>query len=136
MVTITRRFEVDVAHRLLNHESKCRNVHGHRYAFEVEIAGTRLDECGRLMDFSAVAALVGGWLDEKLDHGYVAQAGDPLVAVLEGLGSKVCVLQTPSSIEHLVRYVHESVDGLLPAGLQVVRVRGYETPNCWAESAL
>jgi len=34
MITCTRRLEFDAAHRILNHESKCKFLHGHRYALE------------------------------------------------------------------------------------------------------
>ena len=34
MITCTRRIEFDAAHRILNHESKCKMLHGHRYVVE------------------------------------------------------------------------------------------------------
>ena len=41
MTTKIRRWiETDTGHRVPNHKSKCRNIHGHRYRWEVELEGT------------------------------------------------------------------------------------------------
>ena len=40
MTTRIRRYvETDTGHRVPNHKSKCRHMHGHRYRFEAEIEG-------------------------------------------------------------------------------------------------
>ena len=38
-VRITRRLEFDAGHRIPNHASQCRHLHGHRYAIEVTLSG-------------------------------------------------------------------------------------------------
>ena len=56
---ITRRLEFDAGHRIPNHGSQCRHLHGHRYALEVTVGGPVVatpgaaDE-GMVIDFSAV----------------------------------------------------------------------------------
>ena len=62
MVRITRRLEIDSGHRLMKHEGKCRNYHGHRYVFEATVEGPGLDEVGRIVDFSVIKERLGGWL--------------------------------------------------------------------------
>ena len=63
MTTRIRRFvETDTGHRVPNHKSKCRHMHGHRYRFEAEIEGDIVQESGvseegMLMDFSDVSAI-------------------------------------------------------------------------------
>ncbi|GIR00164.1 MAG: hypothetical protein CM15mP8_3610 [Methanobacteriota archaeon] len=45
MVTRIRRYvETDTGHRVPNHKSKCRHMHGHRYRFEAEIEGDVVQE--------------------------------------------------------------------------------------------
>ena len=36
---ITTRMEFDSGHRIPNHKSVCKNLHGHRYAIEVTVKG-------------------------------------------------------------------------------------------------
>ncbi|MHB8760606.1 MAG: 6-pyruvoyl trahydropterin synthase family protein, partial [Thiobacillus sp.] len=35
---ITRRLEFDAGHRIPNHGSQCRHLHGHRYALEITLS--------------------------------------------------------------------------------------------------
>ena len=47
MTTIIRRYvETDTGHRVPNHKSKCKHLHGHRYRFEAEIEGDVVEEKG------------------------------------------------------------------------------------------
>lgn len=134
MNSITRSFEIDAGHRLMNHESKCRNVHGHRYRFEVTIQAEELDANGRVLDFGVFKEAIGGWLDQQFDHGFIVQDGDPLIPHLQELGMKTTVLDCPPSIENLVKVVFdESTRMLAILGMEVTHVRGFETPNCWAD---
>ena len=83
MITITRRLEFDYGHRVLGHEGKCRHLHGHRGAVEITVRGPRLDSIGRVIDFSEVKRLVGGWIDENWDHNLLLNPSDPLLSRLE-----------------------------------------------------
>ena len=53
---ITTRMEFDSGHRIPNHKSSCKNLHGHRYAIEVTLKGDIIDQenesdYGMVMDF-------------------------------------------------------------------------------------
>lgn len=132
---ITRRLEFDAGHRLLGHEGKCRNLHGHRYAVELTVkAYEGLDAVGRVIDFSVIKSVVGGWLDEHLDHGYIGQEGDELLEAASSVGSKIHVVSFPPTAELLAAHLFMIATDLLgDFGILVVRVRLYETPNGWAD---
>lgn len=132
--TITRILEIDAGHRLLRHESKCRNAHGHRYKFEIKMAGA-LDDVGRIIDFGVVKSIVGGWLDENWDHGFIVQNGDPLADALIADGSKVFVTTVPPTAENLAAMLADIVAPMLAEKhIRLVNVRCWETPNCFADS--
>jgi 6-pyruvoyltetrahydropterin/6-carboxytetrahydropterin synthase len=139
MTTITKVFRIDAGHRLMNHESKCRNVHGHSYTFEVTVRAMSktLDGVGRVIDFGVLKAEVGGWLDAAWDHGFIVERGDPLELLLQTVGldhKRTIVLDCPPSIENLVRIVFDKAAELMGAhAIKVVHVRGYETPTCFAD---
>jgi 6-pyruvoyltetrahydropterin/6-carboxytetrahydropterin synthase len=131
---VTKWFEVESGHRLLRHESVCHNVHGHHYRFEVTCESGGLDAVGRVVDFGVIKQVVGGWVNEQFDHTMILEAGDPLIALLEGQ-STVRVIPCPPSAENLARLVYEAAVRLLGhvEGLKVVSVRCCETPTCWAD---
>src|SRR5260363_42553 len=40
MLTITRQLAFDAGHRIPDHKSRCRNLHGHRYVLEITLQGS------------------------------------------------------------------------------------------------
>lgn len=139
-VQATRRIEFDAGHRVTRHESKCRNVHGHRYRVDITVkVDAGLDSVGRVADFGAMKEVVGAWVDEHLDHGYLAHHEDPVGHALHRDGHKVFTMPAhlgEPTAENIATLLAEQSQVLLDrvrAGIVVTRVRVYETPNCWAD---
>lgn len=132
---VTRRLEIDAGHRLLLHESACQNVHGHRYVFDITVSASKLDEVGRVVDFSVIKNVVGPWLDGNWDHAFIAQEGDPIIDWLRERGMRLFVMDVAPTAENLAAHLLEVARSLLSGrGVRVDKVRCYETPNCWAEA--
>ena len=142
---ITRRLEFDAGHRIANHQSQCRHVHGHRYAIEVTLSGDIITtagspEEGMVMDFSEVKDIAREHVVEKWDHAFLVHREDKVMAdFLATLpGHKTVLLDCVPTAENLARLAFD----LLCAAyrdqygnhLRLVRVRLYETPNCWADA--
>jgi 6-pyruvoyltetrahydropterin/6-carboxytetrahydropterin synthase len=142
---ITRRLEFDAGHRIPNHESLCRHLHGHRYALEVTLAGEPIAtpgdaRQGMVMDFSEVRAIAQRELVAVWDHAFLAWRGDR--AVLDFLQTlpqhRTVVFEEPPTAEHLAqaafRVLERAYTNRYGNGLRLERVRLYETPNCWADA--
>lgn len=84
-VLITREIGIDMGHRVTNHGSKCRNLHGHRYKIEigvqgqVQAEGEQNPQEGMLVDFGFLKEEMMNWIDALCDHGMVLWRQDPLV---------------------------------------------------------
>ena len=95
MVTIIRRYvETDTGHRVPNHKSKCRHMHGHRYRFEAEIEGDVVDvegvsEQGMLIDFSDVSQILNEYIHDIIDHAFVVYDKDDFLAYADLTKAKV-----------------------------------------------
>lgn len=79
--TISKEIQFDAGHRVPNHESKCRNPHGHRYRVVIRLFGFIVEEEGAsdegmLMDFSEVKNLLTKLVHDPLDHGFIVYEGD------------------------------------------------------------
>ena len=143
-ITATRKLEWDAGHRVMRHESKCRHVHGHRYVAEVTVSAPALDDVGRVMDFGEVKQLVGTWIDEHWDHGYMHHPDDAVGQYLESDDQKTFSMPLDTRLnameptaENIAIVLARVAQGLLTShgrsGLVVERVRIRETPNCWAD---
>lgn len=141
---ITRRLEFDAGHRIPNHASLCRHLHGHRYAIEVTVEGPLVadpasPEQGMVTDFSRVKSIARDLVDDW-DHAFLVYAGDTAVRTfLDSLpGHRTVVFVQPPTAEHLAEVafarLREAYAAEYGERLMLTRVRLYETPNCWADA--
>lgn len=131
---ITKRLEIDAGHRLCNHESKCSNLHGHRYAIEVtcELLGD-LDRIGRVVDFSVIKAVFGKWLDDNVDHAFIVHDIDPLREAIMADGGRVVVVDFSPTAENLAAWFIDRAAALLDCDrFRVCAMTVHETPTCFA----
>ena len=137
MISCTRKLEFDSAHRILNHESKCRTLHGHRYTVEVTVTSEGLDSLGRVVDFSEIKKIIGGWLDLNFDHNTILHTDDHLVKVLfdDKMAMKVpYIMKVNPTAENMADHLFEIFkDELFAKGMILKKIRVYETPNCYAQ---
>jgi 6-pyruvoyltetrahydropterin/6-carboxytetrahydropterin synthase len=142
---ITRKLEFDAGHRIPDHKSQCRHMHGHRYVLEVTLAGEVVDiegesSRGMVMDFADVKAIAKQHVVDKWDHAFLAFSGDS--AVVNFLTSlpehKTVILDVIPTAENLAATAFRILDPLYRDtygnNLRLERVRLYETPNCWADA--
>ena len=142
---ITRRLEFDSGHRIPNHRSLCRHLHGHRYALEVTLSGeviaTKGDAReGMVLDFAEVKEIAKRTVVDAWDHAFLAWREDKVVldflATLPG--HRTIVFAAPPTAEHLAEAAFRLLDpayrAQYGAQLALERVRLYETPNCWADA--
>lgn len=65
---IAKTLEISGSHRLdLPYPSKCSNLHGHNWMVTIHCRSTELNDCGMVVDFAKIKALVF----EKFDHEYL-----------------------------------------------------------------
>lgn len=143
MITATRRIQFCAGHRVVRHESKCRNIHGHNYVafFEAYGVDNDVDRLGRVIDFSVLKEKIGGWIDEHWDHGFIAYSEDvDVIPAIEAClpGQKMFIMQNNPTAENMAKYLLNIVCPmqLLGTGVKVRKVTLWETENCYAEATL
>ena len=142
---ITRRLEFDAGHRIPQHKSQCRHLHGHRYALEITLSGEVIQtegasEQGMVMDFSDVKDIALQKIANVWDHAFLVYRGD--TQVLEFLnsipGHKTVVMDSVPTAENLALAAFKILDAayidVYGNHLRLERVRLYETPNNWADA--
>ena len=144
-ISITRRLEFDAGHRLPNHRGQCRNVHGHRYAIEITLSGNLVHEQGAaddgmVMDFGEIRDLARDKLVSIWDHAFLVHRDDKvMVDFLAAIpGHKTVVLDVVPTAENLAQaafaILKDAYHDRFGHTLSLLRVRLYETPNCWADA--
>ena len=129
MYSVTREIHFCYGHRLLDYAGKCRHLHGHNGRAVLTLAAADLDRLGMVMDFSRLKHVVGGWIDEALDHKMLLHKDDPALPFLRQQGEPVYVLDVNPTAENIAKLIF---DYAAAQGFPVVEVKLWETDSCCA----
>jgi len=134
-----RRFQFCAGHRVLNHESKCANAHGHNYVlFAHAEPKNGLDDIGRVIDFSVIKQVLGDWIDEKWDHSFLINKKDSdLISIKDKLAkNKPCFeCDFNPTAENMAQYLLDEVCPKLfnSYDININKLVLWETENCFVE---
>lgn len=132
-IEYTHAFEA--AHRLQNHNGKCKNLHGHSYKVVIRIERNYTGPDGMVLDFAEVKEGIGYWIDEQLDHNVILEKGDPLIDAVASFSKHPYVMDAPPTAEEIAKMLYCRTASWLAAGRRscaVVFVTVQETEKCKA----
>jgi 6-pyruvoyltetrahydropterin/6-carboxytetrahydropterin synthase len=137
--TAERYHDFCYGHRVVGHEGKCRNLHGHngRVTFVVE-SGRGLDKVGRVIDFSVINTTMCQWLEKNWDHKMLIWSQDPQAVELLKIDPTVVILPFNPTAENLSEWLLTVIgpDELAGTGCRLAEVRFEETRKCSVTSSL
>jgi len=147
--TITRKGNIDSAHRVMDHGSKCFNLHGHTYLYELTFGFDTVDNIGFKIDFADIKAIGVKWLEDAFDHGTILNPNDQTLIRAcnighDGIPYKLWTMAL-NNLEYCnptaeniskemllgLREIFKEHDGLAP-----VHIRLFETTNCFTDCTL
>ncbi len=145
MTTSIRRWvETDTGHRVPNHKSKCKHMHGHRYRWEAEVEGDvvteqGVSEEGMLIDFSDVSKILNEKIHDVVDHAFIVYENDDeaLAALtIMGDGHRTVTVPFIPTAENLAKWAFEQVSPYIETAygnsLRLAAFHVRETPKSWA----
>lgn len=139
---ITKIIEIDMGHRVPNHKSKCRNLHGHRYRIDVGVDDKVIttkgasDE-GMVIDFSDLKQIIMEQIDERFDHGFCMYRKDDFATTFLDefvpTGQKIIFVDFIPTAENLAKHWFNILKSALEArDIKLKHVRVWETPTSMA----
>jgi 6-pyruvoyltetrahydropterin/6-carboxytetrahydropterin synthase len=129
MFRVTREICFCYGHRLLNYDGKCRHLHGHNGRAVITLEAPEVDRLGMVVDFTILKRVVGGWIDEQLDHRMLLHRDDPALDFLRQQKEPVFVMDHNPTAENIARLIF---DYTASQGFPVVEVRLWETESSCA----
>lgn len=136
-IVCARRIEFDAAHRIINHESKCKMLHGHRYALEASFQANHLDNLGRVIDFGKVREVLGAWIDEQFDHNTILSKEDKELGekISSTTNQQIYYMDSNPTAENIAQHLLKDICPKLfdDLGVKCVEIKLYETPNCYVK---
>src|SRR5262245_42740400 len=129
MFRVTKELHFCYGHRLLHYDGKCRHLHGHNGKAVITVEEKSLDPLGMVIDFSQLKKVVGGWIDDTLDHKMLLHKDDPVIPELRRHGEQFVTLDMNPTAENIAKLIYDFVR---KAGFSVVEVTLWETENSFA----
>lgn len=136
MISCTRKISFDSAHRLMNHESNCKFLHGHRYVCEATFEAPEIDSLGRVIDFSEIKKILGQWIKETLDHNTILSKKDTELAqsIEKYTNKKVYFLDSNPTAENIALHIFEMCPKLFKGhNVTCTKIRLHESENSYVE---
>jgi 6-pyruvoyltetrahydropterin/6-carboxytetrahydropterin synthase len=131
---VDRYHDISCGHRVVGHEGKCANFHGHNYRIHFTCAAYGLDAVGRVIDFSVIKQRLCQWLEDHWDHKMLLWEQDPQAGQLLELDPTVVLVPFNPTAENIAQHLVEVVGPVQLKGTSVVlvTVRVDETRKCSA----
>lgn len=126
MYTITKEVYFCYGHRLMNHQGKCKHLHGHSVKVAILIEQEQLDEQGMVCDFSNVEKIAELYIEQHLDHNFLLHKDDPIIPLLEKQNERFMAIDEHPTAEVLSKMIYQH---LKQAGLNVAQVVLWETAS-------
>ncbi len=147
-IYITKEFTWCMAHMLANHDGKCRNIHGHTYSMQVEIArkeGGVIDhkgftDHGMVMEFNDVKGIIKRLIVDRLDHAFLywKDSTDPMeheiASILRKFDRKMVEIDyRPTAEEMAIHFKGEIDQEIQKLGVYVSSLIVWESPTSFAK---
>jgi len=143
MITIERYHDFSYGHRVVGHEGKCAGLHGHNGRVTFTCVAAKLDELGRIVDFSVLKSKLCQWIEDNWDHKMLLWRKDPVHAILgrtdnDSIVNSIQPVSFNPTAENLAHYLLTTVAPLRMqgTGITVIAVKFEETRKCSAVATL
>ena len=133
----------DMGHRVLNHRSVCKGLHGHRYKAEICVEGKLIEEKGAseegmVIDFADIKKVAQKFIQEELDHAFMVWDRDHelLEFFKSSQGHKPVIVPFIPTAENVAAYIFNKLKDkftdVFKTGLKLQSVKLWETPSSYA----
>ena len=102
----------DMGHRVLNHRSICKGLHGHRYKAEICVEGELIDQSGAseegmVIDFADIKRTAQKLIQEELVHAFMVCDKDEelLEFFKDSMGHKPVIVPFTPTAENVAAYI-------------------------------
>ena len=140
---VVKIIQWDMGHRVLNHRSICKGLHGHRYKAEICVSGDLVSESGvseegMVVDFADIKIFSKEFIQEDLDHAFMVwEKDEELINFFNNSeGHKPVIVPFTPTAENVAAYIYlklkDKFQDVYKTGMQLHSVKLWETPSSFA----
>lgn len=138
IIRVTKEFNFEMAHALLNYDGLCKHIHGHSYKLFVTVSGkpntnTNSPKQGMVIDFGDLKKIVNTQIVNIYDHALVINKNaENTIAKHQMFDKTIAVNYQPTS-ENMVAEFAKIIKKELPQHINLISVKLYETATSYVE---
>lgn len=139
-IRLTKEFNFEMAHALMNYDGLCKNIHGHSYKLFVTVIGEPLTDrnhpkLGMLIDFGDLKKIVNTEIVEVYDHAFLLNmaSGKKYNATDHQMFANTKYVDFQPTCENMAADFAKKIAAKLPDHVHLFSIRLYETATSYAE---
>jgi len=139
-IRVTKIFNFETAHALLDYDGLCKNIHGHSYKMYVTIIGEPKNndndtKNGMVIDFGVLKKIVKDNIVDKYDHSLLVNKNAKIESLKQTkqMFERFYMLDYQPTCENMVADFAKIIKQNLPQEIELFSVRLYETATSFAE---
>lgn len=139
-IRITKIFQLEIAHALLNHDGPCKNIHGHSYRLHVTVTGRILNKAnhpkdGMIIDFKDLKKIIKKAITDEFDHALVLN--NKVLQIdkhhIETLSNNIIYVPYQPTCENIIIDFVKRIQKQLPINISLHSLKLFETSTSYAE---
>ena len=136
-IRLTKEFDFEAAHALDGYDGKCKDIHGHSYHLTVTVIGqpkasTGISDCGMVIDFGEIKALVNTHILTAFDHRLILR-DDSRFRGIESNNERVRYVPYQPTCENMLIEIVEIMQKHIGTDVSLSKVSLRETRTSYAE---
>lgn len=133
MLSITKIFTFETAHRISSYLGTCQHIHGHSYKLHVTITGEEVGEDDMLLDFKILKQIVKDVIVDPIDHAIMLKRNEVNERDFGKMEEKIFWMASEPTAERMLEWMANQLQQKLPNQIHLKRLRLFETENSFAE---
>lgn len=127
MLSITKIFNFEAAHRISNYQGSCSRVHGHSYKVHITVTGEEIGEDDMLVDFKVLKELVNESVIRQFDHSLILRRNAKNISDFSLLDQRVFWMDSEPTAERMVLWMVKELEKVLPLSIYLKKIVLFET---------
>ncbi|ADR22708.1 6-carboxytetrahydropterin synthase QueD [Marivirga tractuosa] len=133
MISITKEFSFETAHRISNHPASCKHIHGHSYRLFVTVSADEIQENDMIIDFKELKQIINEKVIKTFDHALVLKRNDENTKLAQNIDSNIFWMEFEPTVERLLDYIRKQIQNSLAEPVFLKKLKLYETATSFGE---
>jgi len=131
MLSITKIFTFEAAHRITDYDGPCCEIHGHSYVLHVTVSGIDLEN-DMLLDFKLLKSILQEVVVSQFDHALILKENEKNRLDFGGFEQKILWIDYEPTAERMLLWIKDRIIPRLPPKVNLESLSLFETSTSYA----